>query len=318
VPSPTADPVPGTCALQQLPVPAGQPPKSVVTGGDPTGRYILGRAYPGGASHPVLIWDNGKVHAITMTGQDQELTDVNAAGVAVGVSVAATSDQPTAWVYQDGRLTRLAGDATTANGINERGVIAGSVGGKPAFWSSAGSAPTMLTMPGSGWTGQVNAIDEDGTMVGEVHSGPTHGAIGYLWHPDGTGESLPVPVVDGKPVDQFTARSIRNGWVVGWAALDVGPTRYIYAPRWNLRTGAVDAPGGLTAEAVNDRGWIAGSLGQRAVLVDGGAPVSLPDLGGTRPPVTNTAYTISDDGTTLAGQVESADGDPVAVQWHCR
>jgi hypothetical protein len=94
--------------------------------------------------------------------------------------VAGAADQPTAWVYQQGRLARLAGDATTANGINERGVIVGSVGGKPVFWSSAGSAPTMLAMPGAGWTGQVNAIDEDGTMVGEVHSGPSHGAIGYL------------------------------------------------------------------------------------------------------------------------------------------
>jgi hypothetical protein len=59
-------------------------------------------------------------------------------------------------------------------------------------------------------------------------------------------------------------------------------------------------------------------VGQRAVLTDGGAPVSLPDLGGTEPPVTNTAYTISDDGTTLAGQVESTDGNPVAVRWRCQ
>src|SRR5262245_31395701 len=59
-------PVPTSCVAAQLPVPAGYPAKSIVSGGDPTGRYIIGRGYPGIANpdapmYGALLWDNGAV-----------------------------------------------------------------------------------------------------------------------------------------------------------------------------------------------------------------------------------------------------------------
>jgi hypothetical protein len=207
-----------------------------------------------------------------------------------------------------------------ALGINERGVIVGSVGNKPAMWSTAGSAPTILSLPGPGWTGTVKGIDADGTMIGEIQSGQTANLVGYLWHPDGTGEQLPVPVVEGTPVSSFTAEAIRDGWVAGRAAMDIKAGGYQYTPRWNLRTGTVEvAPvPGLLANAVNAHGWIAGWQHEKAILLAGDTPLTLPDLGDNRPQDVNIAKTISDDGTTLAGQVASANGDLVAVRWSCR
>jgi hypothetical protein len=318
-PSPSAPAGPTACTMQRLPVPAGQPPKSVVTGGDPTGRYILGRSYPGGQSHPLLIWDNGQVRTVAMQGDDQELVDITSTGtVAVGSSF--IGDKQVAWVYRDGVTSRLpGGDNAYASGVNDQGVIAGAIGDEPAMWRSATSAPTMLSLPGPGWTGSVDGIDEDGTMVGEVMDGQDlNSRVGYLWHPDGTGERLPVPVANGKPVTSYLARAIRGDWAVGWASQDAGRGTDIYAPRWNLRTGEVDVtsfPG--VADAINAQGWIAGEVRFSAAVGGGGAPLALPDLGSDEPAAANIAYTVSDDGAVSAGQVQSANGDPVAVEWHC-
>ena len=316
-PSPPAPAGPTTCAMQRLPVPAGQPPKSIVTGGDPTGRYILGRSYPGGQSHPLLIWDNGQVRTVAMQGQDQELWDITSTGtIAVGSSF--IGDQQVAWVYHDGVTTRLQGGSGYASGVIDQGVIVGAIGNKPVMWRSASSAPTVLSLPAPGWVGTVDGIDEDGTMVGQVSDGKNpDSVVGYLWHPDGTGERLPVPVANGKPVTSYLARAIRGDWVVGWASQAVDRGSYIYAPRWNLRTGEVDVtsfPG--VANAINAEGWIAGEIRYRAA-VGGGAPLTLPDLGSSEPAAANIAYTISDDGAVAAGQVQSANGDPVAVEWQC-
>jgi uncharacterized membrane protein len=311
--------VPVGCTINRLPVPAGQPPKSVVTGGDPSGRYLLGRSYPDSSnSHQVLIWDNGRPRTVPMPGDDQGLNDINSAGVAVGESYQ-RSDGPTAWLYRDATLTSLPGRDATAMGINERGMITGSVGDKPAMWSSAGAAPTMLKLPGPGWTGYAAGIDEDGTIVGDVQSGPAANLVGYFWHPDGSGEQLPAPLAGGKPVGFHIAAAIRNGWVAGWAALDIRTGRGLFATRWNLRAGTVE-PAGLDgpAQAVNRDGWIVGSTrnwGATAVLLAGGRTIRLPTLGGTED---NLPSTISDDGTTIAGQTDQANGDPVAVVWHCR
>jgi hypothetical protein len=323
LPSPSAPAAPTSCTMQQLPLPPGQPARSIVTGGDPSGRYILGVPFPGDRSQIVLIWDNGQVRSVPMPGEAPLLSDINTAGVAVGsTSIVAGSDQHVAWVYQNGALTQLPGGNAVALGINDRGVIVGSVGNKPAMWSSAGSPPTMLSLPGPDWTGTVNGIDEDGTMIGQIQNGQTTNLIGYLWHPDGTGEQLPVPVVNGTPVTSYMAKAIRDGWVAGRAALgDVKADGYRYTPRWNLRTDTVEvAPvPGLLADAVNGHGWIAGWQDEKAILLAGETPLALPNLGANNPHDANIGATINDDGTILAGQVTSAHGgDLVAVRWNCR
>ncbi|MEE6258128.1 hypothetical protein [Plantactinospora sonchi] len=311
---------PTSCTVHRLDVPAGHPPRSVVTGADPTGRYLLGRSYPGSGPRP-LIWDNGRVKAVGISGDDPQLVDVTSTGVAVGFSfVDASSGRTAAWVYRSGRLSRLAGDNTTASGINDREVIVGSVDGRPAVWSSPTSRPTMLSTPDRGWTGAAVGIDEDGTIVGALQGPSDREPDGYLWRPDGTLEKLPVPTLRGKPATTYTPHAIRHGWIVGWSALDERGARYIGAPRWNLRTGEVepfDAAG--STEAVNRYGWTVGVGPAGAQFLADGTSVDLPDLDRNANRDGTRVLTVSDDGRTLAGQADwGEEEEPVAVRWRCR
>jgi hypothetical protein len=313
-PSASAPPAPPACTIERLPVPAGHPPKSIVTGADPTGRYIVGRSYPGGLSHPVLIWHDRQVRQVSMPGSDQEFNDITSTGVAVGTSyVGADSEQTAAWVYRDGRLTRLAGGVAQAFGINEKEAIVGSVNGKPAMWPTPTSPPTMLAMPGPGWEGYAAGIDEDGTIVGRMDVAAKPVDLGFVWRPDGRLEQLAVPTVRGAPADTYTADAIRDGQVVGWSARDEGSTRFIEAPHWNLRTGQVTSVQGR-ADAVNRMGWTVSGNELNA----GGTIVELPHLGTASPEARTYALTISDDGGTIAGQAPLPDSEPVAVVWTCR
>jgi hypothetical protein len=129
-----------------------------------------------------------------------------------------------------------------------------------------------------------------------------------------------VPTRDGKPVTTFTADTIRNGWVAGWSGQDEGDTRYIGSPRWHLPTGELDmVDPSVLVNAVNRHGWVVGD-GGGASIVAGDRRVSLPGLGGEVSPGGLIPYTISDDGTTVAGQasLSGGDGEPVAVLWTCR
>src|SRR5215472_7411859 len=120
--------VPARCAVQRLPVPDGQAPRSWVTGADPGGRYLIGRWYPTGAAPPLLVWHDGQVRSVAMPGIDPQLRDITSTGVAVGTSyVGPDGGQTAAWVYRHGTLRRLAGDDAEANAVNEHLTVAGSV-----------------------------------------------------------------------------------------------------------------------------------------------------------------------------------------------
>src|SRR5438270_1289062 len=72
-------PAPTACTIAKLPVPQGE--MSVVTGGDPTGRYLVGRAYPDHAGNPqLLMWHDGSVRQLYTAGDDQVLNAVNSTG----------------------------------------------------------------------------------------------------------------------------------------------------------------------------------------------------------------------------------------------
>ncbi len=314
----TVTPRPPTrCTLARLPIPSGRT-MGLVTGADPTGRYLLGRAYP--APYQVLIWDNGRQVKVDVPGGDQVLYDINSSGTAVGVSY---TDSIVPWAYRNGKVSPLPGVSSgEARGINEAGVIVGSrssAGGIPVRWASPSSPPTDLPLPSDGdWRGLAYSVDEDGTVVGTLSpAGSSDSADrGYVWPPDGAVRELPVPVIDGTRATTVRAFTIRYGWVTGLA----GRGATTVAVRWNVHTGEVRTfpQFSVRASTANRYGWQVGpaSNGQAVFLSDAGA-VMLPDLAGHRQPLDNIATSVSDDGRTIGGQANDRDDVIQAVVWRC-
>ncbi|MEV0132920.1 hypothetical protein AB0H83_31210 [Dactylosporangium sp. NPDC050688] len=306
------------CVVQRLPVPAGEGEKGIVSGSDPSGRYILGRTYPDGRPSTV-VWQGPQVRKVPMPGDDPVLSDATSTGVLVGSSLT-KQDTSTAWVYRNGEFSKLVGADAQALAINEREVIVGSVQGRPAMWASPTAEPTMLATPVSGMTGQASGIDEDGTIVGTLGSGEATAGLGYVWSPDGTPRKLPQPSVRGNPAGMYNARTIRDGWVSGWAAYDEpnrGP-RWIGTPRWNLRTGHLDTTDGLLT-VLNAQGRLAGPS---ALVAPDGSTVPLPLPEGYDASTDSVdTRALSDDGTIVAGYVSARGGgmsyEPVAIVWRC-
>lgn len=307
------------CAVSLLPVPSGYPSKSLVTGGDPTGRYHLGRVYPSGGAQAV-IWDERSPKAVDLPGSDDTLSDVNSAGLAVGSSF--SGDAQVAWAYRNGRATRLKGGNASAIAVNERGEIAGTVGERPVIWRTATAEPEFLALPKGIATGQVRGIDEDGTVAGNA-VGPGDASAAYVWRPDGTPQALKLPATTPQGVpDGSAAYTVRNGRVGGEAqvTVDNGAGRYMFAVVWDLRTGDVKLTPQIAPQAqINTRGWLAGRGEQQLVLLTDTAVVPLPLPGGAGLGRYDQAETVNDNGTLIAGQINSASSTSAirALLWTC-
>jgi hypothetical protein len=339
--APPAPPPPRACSVEFLPVPAGLSPTGSVTGGDPTGRYLVGMSSANpdpGQPRTVLIWDNRQPRAVDIPGRNAALLDINAAGTAVGIS---GGDRPTAWVYQNGQVARLTGTDAEARAINGKGIIVGSVQGRPAMWRSPTSEPTMLKMLDGAqpdWTGRAFGVDEDGTVAGaivvkQVAVGrpgqrtdvtSLQSTIGVVWSPDGKIRRIPAPPQNAgdRPLPPwYMATDIRGGWAVGMTRVRPDNPREGVAShprsgvRWNLRTAtvAIVANG---VQAVNRHGWTVGTDDGSGVLITdrGAVPLPAPDdalRNGA------DARTISDDGRTVAGQAVLSDRISRPVVWTC-
>ncbi|MET8150440.1 hypothetical protein ACIBSW_09655 [Actinoplanes sp. NPDC049668] len=316
---------PTGCTLGRLPVPDKEP-MALVTGGDNTGRYLVGRTYPKAGGYQAVIWHDGKVRKVMLPGDlEESLPDVNSAGTAVGWSY--TSGGPVPFVYRDGEVSKLPGVAHgSAYAINDAGVIVGDDDRAALLWPSATAEPRRLPVPAGASEATAADIDEDGTVAGSVGRRP------YVWFPDGTHRELPMPVLDGKPATTGHVFAIRNGWATGVAAggagakgdarsKAAGEASVSAAVRWNVRTGEARVFADLTmgATAVNAHGWQVGTDRQgRAVLV-ADRTVVLPDLAAHEPNgLGNIASSVSDDGRTIGGQSDDATGTIQAVVWRCR
>lgn len=329
--APVQGPVPAAptkCTLSLLPIPDGVR-MAIVTGADPTGRLILGRSYPGSGSHQVLLWRDGRVQKVPLDGDDQSLTDINTAGLAVGGTFRPNPgggednlrQVPVAYL-PDGRLVNLADNAAdgSAHAVNEAGAIVGELGRRPVRWASAQGAVENLPLPPGASLGQASDIDEDGTIVGFVEFGNS-GERPYVWFADGTHRELPVPANAGEQDTRkqtfVRAYGIRNGWVTG--IMDV--VSKASAVRWNVYTGEVKVfPEFLIrASMANVHGWQVGTDQQgRAILLTPAGVVVLPDLSRHEAGnLKNIATTVSDDGRTIGGQSDDS-GDVIrAVVWRC-
>ncbi|MBF9134497.1 hypothetical protein I0C86_37040 [Plantactinospora sp. S1510] len=326
-PVPASTP-PTRCTVHRLSIPGGDP-MSLVTGADPTGRFVLGRSYPTGhrGTYPMLIWDNGKPRRVNLPGDDQNLTDVTTSGVAVGHGW--TEKGPVPYIYRNGKVKKLPGaTAGEALAINEANQIVGYREGErnqPVIWPGPSTAAVDLPLPGDGSWGEAVDIDEAGTVIGVLIDREGRHQFGYLWRPDGTAQRLPTPLVDGAPADSFRPQSIRNGWVTGIAirgGSGNGGTgeEVSTAVRLHLPTGRfVEVPrSSFWPQNGNAQGWMVGFIGDRAGLLTDAGPLVLPPLHAHKSAPGNTGWMISDDGRTVTGQSEDAKGEPQAVVWRCR
>ena len=331
---PPASP-PASCTISQLPVPDNAP-KALIGGADPAGHYFVGRSYPKAGTYQAVLWHDGTGQDVLLPGDVEEnLTDVNSAGTAVGWSYpdkGSAAAGPIPYVYQGGKVVALPGVRHgSAYAVNDAGAIVGEDEDLHAavVWPSASAKPIRLPVPAGTKEAVARDIDEDGTTVGILdHDRP------YVWFPDGTHRELPLPSVAGKPAVTGTVTSVRNGWATGMAASDTGrgdPKSGAagkatgvgaVSVRWNLRTGEMSVSSVLRypAEAVNAQGWLIGTGKQgQAVLVAGARTVVLPDLTGHSVGGNSVIpNAVSDDGRTIAGQAENAAGTDQPVVWRCR
>jgi hypothetical protein len=333
--APPAPPAPKACTLSKLPIPDGRA-MALVTGGDPTGRFLLGRTYPppasagGGMDLHIVIWDRLQPTMVAVPGDDQSLIDINTSGVAVGNSF---DPGETAYFYRDGRVGRLpGGQGVAVRAINDAGTVVGSGDhGQPLIWHSVDQSPVALPLPPDAVTGVAFDIDEDGTVIGAVGR-DRFTTRPYVWLPNGTGRELAIPAdlaasasvpafppsADGRKagtrsVPLAIVYNIRNGWITG----RIGMTPV----RWNLRSGEVRTFPEFAgmADGVNRHGWQVGIDRQgRAMLVSDAGPVILPDLAThTAGGLQNIPNTVSDDGTVIGGQSDDRDDVIRAVVWTC-
>jgi uncharacterized membrane protein len=311
------------CVLQELPMPEGLY-FSIVTGMSADGSVIAYRAYPAGLDgderYP-LLYEDGEVTEVPIPGLDQSLNDVNADGLAVGSGWVGEGNLP--YVFEDGEVRELAAnDGGAATGVNDDGVIVGTTGQgpfKPVKWLPGQVKPVELPLPEGATGGGATAIDEDGTIVGSA-GGDFEGKP-YVWHPDGTGEELPLPEgVDPETVAAFYASDVAGDWVVGYL-LTSGSEN---AVRWNLEDDTVEVLDLNYSVGINEDGTASGSVDPVAALQDeDGELVELPGL---VDPAENwfgdNATSISEDGELAAGQVfagEDEFGNHIlkAVTWEC-
>jgi uncharacterized membrane protein len=313
--------LPASCTISRLPVPVDLD-QSLVTGADPTGRYLLGRAYPHNPRtwfRQVLIWDNGTMQKVDLPGVDQALTDITSTGVAVGSSYYTINGQygPRPWLLRDGQVTQLPGvDEGDAKAINELGAAVGNrrtpQGLRPVLWTSTSTPAVDLPLPEGVLSGDARGINEDGVIIGNV-SIDSSGRNQYpiMWSADGTVGKLPLP----SGATSGMVHDFAGDWATGWAAF-ADDTRWV---RWNVRTGAVQAyPEFSAIDGANSHGWLVGQSTQwQALLASDSGSLTLPDLYDHSQQFDNIATTISDDGRLIAGQANDSWDKIRAVVWHC-
>jgi hypothetical protein len=321
---PSVPPVAGLAGCTVTRLPTDGVDKAIVSGGDPSGRWLVGRLYPRDFDYPQVIWKDGRIATrFKMSGADGILRDVNRSGQAVGSDF--SGDDQRAWIHTDGKLRRLKGGAGHAEAISDAGVIVGGLGegirSAAARWDSPTTSPVRLKVPAGTTDSTAFDIDDDGTILGEVTSSAirTKGdQTGYLWLPDGTARPMPLPDVDGVRADLFWPESIRNGWVAGRSVIDSpdGSRRFAWF-RYRVATGTYER---LPDEAgmpdrVAANGWVLGTASEPRIYADGGV-TKLPRY------KKGTEYQMasySDDGLTAAGHMTGVgDIENQPLVWRCR
>lgn len=298
------------CRVQRLPQPA-LPGDSVVTGGDPSGRYLIGARWTTPEESTPLLWIDRQLHELRTPYEQVQIADANASGVLVGGGWNGT--QAAGWRYQNGRFSTLKplhrDHDTSAVAVNARGDILGVSHDRTTFathvfvWPAGQpDRPRELTVPAGASSDHLYAvdIDDDGSVVGGSYSPMT---VGYIWPRGGAARVLRGPA--GEP--HVYTWKIRGGWIAG--GLD-SPDGEVPAA-WRTHGRAANVPGVIgRARAVNRHGDLAVS--------DGGAPAAIAHrdgrivpLPGITGPSHGAAVTLSDNGAAGGWLIDGERTHPV-------
>jgi hypothetical protein len=303
VPLPTSTVAPplGECTLSKETAPYASRHPWVVL--DHTWRVAVHLDAPGTAPVEAVRYIDGRVERIKGVPSRLQVTNANRAGDFAGVSV----NVDRGWVYRDGRFSalKLPTGATHISlvDMNEAGDLLGAVdlghphGYQAVVWPAGRpDRPRLLEAP-EGQLAQPTGIAWDGTIVGQVRGGDT--VTPYLWHPDGTGEPLPVPAELGRRVE---VDRLMGDWAIGHPGV-----------RWNIRTRHADVITGLELGGVVDMyGRIYGTSeadGRQVVWVNGTLQPIPETFQGARADV----QLVRSDGRRLSGRSTSGGW----VRWDC-
>jgi hypothetical protein len=304
-------PASATAACQANILPTLGHQHTELTGGDPSGRYLVGTASTldnMDSLYATVVWVRGQPRLLgtepVRPYVEARPTAVNRHGVVIGYRMSDYSSFHTdAWMYRNGRFTLLPGltatDATMPVAINSRGDVVGTS-------LSADTAPPWhgvvwpanrpgtvreLTVPGQPGETFAVGVDEDGTVLG--HLGGRPGETPYIWPPRGA----PYPLIASPGVDYASAVAIRNGWVVGYGQQG----DQLVGLRWNLRRHTVQTTSTENPLSLSVNRW--GTVGAVGALVHRNGQ-AVPLGGDARPLV------VTDRGTA-AGNTSQFFGEPV-------
>jgi hypothetical protein len=142
---------------------------------------------------------------------------------------------------------------------------------------------------------------------------------GYVWKPDGTGDYLPLPMIDGERAMFFWPESINSGWVAGRGGIDDENSRSFAYFRYRLDTGRYerlpDRVGMPARVAAN--GWVLAEGSSAPVITGDAGAVQLP---GYRAEKQYQLTSLSDDGLVAAGHSATIEEGAVnqPLVWRCR
>jgi len=321
IPSPA--PTSLTCTEKLLPVPDGVT-MALVGGGDPTGRYLIGRSYPKGQRPQPVIWVGGVAHKVPLPGDDPDLSAVSSNGTVVGLSFAGQT--MVGYIYRDGVVSRLKGTNVAPGAVNNAGVVIGQQDGGvaiPLVWHTPNSSPEKLPLPGPKWLGYATAVLDDGTMIGTVRPTAAGAEQTIIWQPDGAFRLLPVPTSLHVPhTVGFSSASVRGNIISGNVVVNKPTVTTDAQASYDLATGTYSLdpqPPRFAATGSNGHWMVGFTLPQEtarpALWTPGTGIVKLPTL--TKKADMDAPAFISDSGDLLAGQDTDKHGVIRAVEWRC-
>ncbi|MFF5083559.1 hypothetical protein ACFY36_41475 [Actinoplanes sp. NPDC000266] len=309
------------CRAAALSMPPGEK-RVTTTAVDPRGRFIAG-AVPAseetGAQGRALLWDDGRLKDLGITGFGPTPMGVNDGGTVVGGVT--RGERQVAWAWTNGEVRVLpvpAGKDATAYGINERGDIVGVVldphgSSQAAFWPAADPLKVhLLDAPGA--AGAFGIGDEE-LIVGYADGKP------YAWK--STVEGGPLP-----GTGEGSATAIAGDWIVGTsgpsttegviASPRMGPNATGPTVRWRMDGKPAQPVPGMAASGITRTGVVAGVTTKtepappyrEATL----STRRLPHLSAGRD--YDVATGISADGTVIAGE-QAGETITRPIVWHC-